>query len=137
MISCRNCESARLLVVQFLFLVMRALLTVRLSQLNVKLLTDAISHASWAKWTRWLINFFGWMVIGMSTNSALNFVEHCLKVALRKELTIRAHALYMKNNFFYKANIMQSTNSTSFHSLDNIDQRITSDIYEFCDQIVE
>ena len=136
LMSGRHCDSARLLVVQFIFLVMRALLTVRLSQLNVKLLTEAISRASWAKWARWLVNFFGWMIIGMGTNSALNFVEKCLRLALRKELTISAHALYMKHNFFYKANVMQSTTGKSLHSLDNLDQRIASDIYEFCDEVV-
>lgn len=131
-----HCDSARLLVVQFLFLVMRALLTVRLSQVNVELLTEAISRASWAKWARWLVNFLGWIIIGIGTNSALSFVEKCLRLALRKELTIRAHALYMKRNFFYKANVMQSTTGKNLHSLDNLDQRITSDIYEFCDQVV-
>ena len=124
------------MVVQFLFLVMRALLTVRLSQINVELLTEAISRASWPKWARWLVNFLGWVIIGIGTNSALSFVEKCLRLALRKELTIQAHALYMKNNFFYKANVMQSTTGKNLHSLDNLDQRITSDIYEFCDQVV-
>ena len=142
-----KCETARLLIVQFLFLVLRALLTVRLTQINVQLLTEAISRASWNKWARWLMNFVGWMGIGMSTNSALHFVEHCLRVAIRKQLTMKAHQLYMQNNFFYNANVMQSIgggnsgggnggSSSSVVSLDNLDQRITSDIYEFCFEIV-
>ena len=143
-----KCETARLLIVQFLFLVLRALLTVRLTQINVQLLTEAISRASWNKWARWLMNFVGWMGIGMSTNSALHFVEHCLRVAIRKQLTMKAHQLYMQNNFFYNANVMQSigggnsgggnggSSSSSVVSLDNLDQRITSDIYEFCFEIV-
>ena len=143
-----KCETARLLIVQFLFLVLRALLTVRLTQINVQLLTEAISRASWNKWARWLMNFVSWMGIGMSTNSALHFVEHCLRVAIRKQLTMKAHQLYMQNNFFYNANVMQSigggnggggnggSSSSSVVSLDNLDQRITSDIYEFCFEIV-
>ena len=138
-----HCEQARLLTVQFSFLVLRALLTVRLTQINVQLLTEAISRASWNKWARWLVNFIGWMGIGMGTNSALHFVENCLRVSLRKQLTMQAHKLYMQNNFFYNANVMQSvggpsssSSSSSVVSLDNLDQRITSDIYEFCYEIV-
>ena len=135
-----QCESFRLLVVQFLFLVLRALLTVRLTQINVQLLTEAISRASWSKWARWLVNFVGWMGIGISTNSALHFVEKCLQVALRKELTVRAHTLYMRNNFFYDANVMQSYGGSSGSgglSLDNLDQRITSDVEQFCFEVVQ
>lgn len=142
-----QCETARLFTVQFLFLVLRALLTVRLTQLNVQLLTDAISRASWSKWARWLVNFVGWMAIGMSTNSALHFVENCLRIAIRKQLTVHAHTLYMHNNFYYNANVMQNIGTSSSNSggkvstsstisLDNLDQRITSDIYEFCYEIV-
>jgi ABC-type uncharacterized transport system fused permease/ATPase subunit len=124
-------ESFRMLIVQFSFLVLRALLTVRLSQINVQLLTSAISNASWAKWARWLVNMLGWTAIGISVNSGLHFVEHCLRLSLRRELTIRAHELYMRNNFFYHANVMQSG-----VALDNLDQRIASDIYEFCFEVV-
>ena len=124
-------ESALLVAVQFCFLVLRALLTVRLSQINVQLLTDAISRASWSKWARWLVNMLGWCGIGISVNSGLHFVEHCLKLSLRRELTVRAHQLYMKNNFFYHANVMQSG-----VALDNLDQRIASDVFEFSDEVV-
>ena len=53
--------------------------------------------------------------------------------------------MYMRNNFFYNANVMRNNNVGSKPSssrsqkrlqLDNLDQRITSDIYEWCYKIV-
>ena len=100
--------------------------TVRLTETNVKLLTAAIAEASWQKWSSWLLNFVGWMTVGIGVNSALSYTEDTIQIALRNRLTALAHSLYMKSLNFYHTSVLKSG------GLENLDQIICGDIHEFC-----
>jgi ATP-binding cassette subfamily D (ALD) long-chain fatty acid import protein len=115
-----------LLLVQFILLVMRTLLTVKATKLNVYFLTKAITKASFAYWTKWLVSFAGWMCCGVSINASLRYFENLIALVMRKKLTTYVHGLYMKKNGFYRAIVLKDGN------LDNVDARITADIDQLC-----
>lgn len=114
-----------LLGTQFMLLIMRTLLTVRATKLNTYYLTKAISQASWRYWTRWFVNFFGWMATGTLVNSGLRYVESLLALEMRLALTRAAHTKYLKGNAFYRAAVLREG------GLDNVDNRIVGDIEAF------
>eukprot|EP00298_Acanthocystis_sp_HF-20_P011614 c19478_g1_i1.p1 GENE.c19478_g1_i1~~c19478_g1_i1.p1 ORF type:complete len:688 (+),score=227.81 c19478_g1_i1:22-2064(+) len=121
-------RSFGLLLVQFFLLVMRTLVTVRMSKINVYFLTRAIAQASWKYWVRWFYSFSAWMVCGVIVNTGLKYFEAQIELEIRKRLTIYLHSLYMKNNNYYKA-----ANRVGFgnEELDNPDQRIVNDVALF------
>jgi hypothetical protein len=52
-----------LLVVQFFLLVMRTLVTVKLTKMNVQFLTQAIAQASWTTWVNWYARFSIYLIL--------------------------------------------------------------------------
>ncbi len=124
-------REARLLAVQFGFLMLRSLITVRIFRLSTMLLTQAISLASWKHWARWLVNFSGWMGIGTLTNSALKYIEALLAIGFRTRLTQHIHKLYMSNKSFYRLATTNQPNKPSAGNLDHVDARISEDLRLF------
>lgn len=118
-------KEAALFFIQFIFLLFRTFITVRVSKLSIRFLTEAIARASWKHWARWLINFLSWMVFGTLTNVGLKYLEDRIALSIREKLTKHCHKYYMKSNAFYKASVLQKG------GLRNIDQRICADIKEF------
>ncbi len=115
------------LATQFCLLVMRTLVTVRMTKLSTYYLTKAISKASWRHWSRWVFHFGGWCASATIVNSGLRYFESLIAIELREALTRHAHAKYLKanSNAFYKTTVLREGN------IDNVDQRIAADIAVF------
>ena len=118
-------KGKQLLGTQFGLLVLRTLLTVRATKLSTFYLTRAISDASWVYWARWCTHFGLWMSSAVVVNSGLRYTEQLIALELRNSLTRAAHARYMANNAFYRTAVLHAG------SLDNVDQRICSDVEAF------
>ena len=114
-----------LLVSQFGLLVVRTLLTVHATKLSTYSLTRAISQASWRYWSRWAVNFVGWMSAATVVNSGLRYTESLISYELRSSLTRAAHAKYLAHNAFYKTNVLRQG------GIDHVDQRVCHDIAAF------
>lgn len=119
-----------LLISQFFLLVTRALITVRVTRVNIRFLTESIARASWILWRRWLVNFVGWMIMGCGVNSALKFVESRLRLAVRTYLTNKAHTLYLSSG---SKNLYRHSMSRS--KIKHINHRIVADIDEFSHKV--
>jgi len=139
-------KEAVLLYVQFSLLVLRTLITVRIFRVNTRLLTQAISRASWKIWARWLVNMFAWTICGGLTNAALKYVEVLCALNFRKMLTSHLHRLYMRDNGFYKLNsgvpprkVKEGEEKTGekveSKTVNHVDQRIAEDVRLFCDEL--
>jgi ABC-type uncharacterized transport system fused permease/ATPase subunit len=76
-------------------------------------------------WARWTVHFGMWMSSAVVVNSGLRYTEQLLALELRNSLTRAAHARYMANNAFYRTAVLHAG------SLDNVDQRICSDVEAF------
>jgi len=118
-------KGGALLGTQFGLLVLRTLLTVRATKLSTFYLTRAISEASWKYWARWTYHFGMWMSSAVVVNSGLRYTESLIALEMRNNLTRAAHARYLANNAFYRTAVLHAG------SLDNVDQRICSDIEAF------
>mmetsp|Transcript_24698 Transcript_24698/g.84465 ORF Transcript_24698/g.84465 Transcript_24698/m.84465 type:complete len:405 (+) Transcript_24698:27-1241(+) len=116
---------ARLLGTQFCLLVMRTLVTVRMTKLSTYYLTKAISKASWRHWSRWVFHFGGWMTSATAVNSGLRYVESLIAVELREQLSRHVHASYLKGNAFYRTAVLRDGGTM------DVDQRVTADIADF------
>lgn len=118
-------RSGGLFSVQLILLLFRAFITIRLVKINVRFLTEAITKGSWKVWGRWMLNFLGWLICGVITNTGLKYTEVQIMLEARSRLTKYAHDLYLKSYAYYKASTLQMGNLT------NLDQRICADVMEF------
>jgi len=118
-------KEALTLMAQTCVLVARSLLTLRISRIGGQGLKSVINQ-SWPAFFVCLSDFFVTGVAGSVVNSALKYLTNSMTVQWRENLTRHVHSLYLKDALFYQSAVLGRG------SLDNADQRICSDVSEFC-----
>ena len=118
-----------LLGAQMLLLLARAQIGVKAAKVNIYYLTKSIAQGSWDYWVKWLFSFGGWTVCGVVVNSGLKYVELALRIHMRRQITRRAHELYLKGGALYSATVLGEGELGSGAGLD---QRIAADVDSFC-----
>eukprot|EP00493_Phyllostaurus_siculus_P022437 UN22769 len=111
------------LITQFLLLVTRSLISVRITNAFGQML-QAVSNRKINKFTKTMIGFMLSGILAAFVNSCLKHMDNAITLYFRKRLTRKVHGLYLLNRNYY-----QLSSSTK---IDNPDQRITQDIQQFC-----
>ena len=118
-------KEALTLAAQACVLVARSLLTLRISRIGGQGLR-AVIEQSWAGFFVCLSDFFVTGVAGSVVNSALKYLTNSMTVQWRENLTRHVHELYLRDARFYRSAVL------GLGALDHADQRICSDVSEFC-----
>merc|ERR1740121_1175276 len=74
-----------------------------------------------------LSDFFTCGVLAAFANSALKYMVNLMAAWFRENLTLDVHRRYMANNSYYRASVLRA----GAGNLDNLDQRIVSDLNNF------
>ncbi|KAA8494163.1 ABC transporter D family member 2 [Porphyridium purpureum] len=116
-----------MLIVQFWFLVVRSLISLRIAKISGDALS-CIATRSWQKFYEVLSDFFVSGVAAAITNSGLKYLSNMVATCFRRNLTRHVHDLYTLDRNYYKAAVLHAMQG----HLDNADQRIVADLDDFC-----
>jgi len=122
-----NSKEAYFLLIQFWFLVVRTLISLRIAKIGGDAL-ECIALRSWSKFYEVLADFFVSGIAAAVTNSGLKYLSNMVATCFRRNLTKHVHDLYTNDRNYYKAAVLHAMEG----HLDNADQRIVADLDDFC-----
>merc|ERR1719204_1788820 len=85
---------------------------------------QAVTNRNILRWWKTIFSFLFLGMIAALINSSLKHLENVITQYFRCRLTNYVHKNYLKNRNYYRI--------SNENEIDNPDQRITQDIYEFC-----
>jgi len=121
-------EEAFLLFVQSMALVSRSYISLRIAEKGGDGLR-AVMDRDWLAGTVVLADFFVSGVAAAVVNSALKYLTNSITTCFRERLTLHVHDAYLSHRAYYKAAVLR------YGDLDNADQRVAEDLYQFCSTI--
>lgn len=128
-------KESLLIVSETFMLVARSLLSLHISELTGKGL-QAVARRSPEALVVNLCDFFISGVFASVANSALKYMGNLMSTWFRENLTREVHRKYMSNSNYYQAAVMMQAGSQQ-NRLDNVDQRIVSDLHNFTKMLAD
>jgi len=128
-------KESLLIISETLMLVARSLLSLHISELTGKGL-QAVARRSPEAMIVNLCDFFISGVFASVANSALKYMGNLMSTWFRENLTREVHRNYMSNSNYYQAAVMMQAGSQQ-NRLDNVDQRIVSDLHNFTKMLAD
>mmetsp|Transcript_37550 Transcript_37550/g.74570 ORF Transcript_37550/g.74570 Transcript_37550/m.74570 type:complete len:699 (-) Transcript_37550:94-2190(-) len=122
-------KEALLLVTETSILVARSLLSLHISELMGKGI-QCVAMRSPEMFLVTLGDFFASGIMASVANSALKYMGNLMSTWFRENLTRHVHMKYMQKGNYYHTSVMMQANGKE-EQLDNLDQRIVSDLHNF------
>lgn len=116
-------------------LVARSLLSLHISELTGRGL-QAVARRSPEMFLVTLCDFFVSGVFASLANSALKYMGNLMSTWFRENLTRHVHRNYMSNGNYYQAAVLMQGGQPN-NRLDNLDQRIVSDLHNFTKMLAD
>ena len=121
-----NCKEVGLLLLHFLFLIARTLLSVVVARIDGRIVRDLVS-ANGKGFLRGLLYWIAIAIPASYTNSVIRFMQAKISIAFRTRLIRYIHDLYLNDNLaYYKVPNLDA-------GIQGVDQFITTDVTKFCD----
>jgi len=125
-----------LLASQTAMLISRSLLSIHISELIGQGL-QAVMRRSPELFARTLADFFISGLMASMANSSLKYLSNLMSAWFRENLTTMVHKKYLHDQNYYRLAVLMPSTADASHRLDNIDQRIVSDLQSFAHTLAD